>query len=375
MTDDAYLLDDLSALTAGYLAEVAGLSYADLGDRQLGPKASLAYGGAGLVYVLCRLSHLLPEPSVAASRLVEELAHAPIDDYWAPQFGERPDLSMSFLDGPLGRHWVANFCARATGDARLASAERERFLKGCMGFESQKSELLFGAAGALGGLVSLYEQAHDEATGEVAHRVADRILSRAGASSDDWTKGRWGFGHGTAGILHALLRYENVLRGGVSAPLRKILDEFTGRVVREHLGAERTAALSVLKDARWCNGVAGLILLWVKAFEATRDERYRELAKRDAGSVPERADGASGSLCCGLGGCAYALLALDRIDPEGPWYERATRCAYGSAHALLADSGDWPNGLYHGYAGLSCLVNDLKRERGERVGFPLIEGG
>jgi hypothetical protein len=82
----------------------------------------------------------------------------------------------------------------------------------------------------------------------------------------------------------------------------------------------------------------------------------------------------SGALCCGLAGRAYALLAVDRVDPDRGWYDRALVMATRAADEMLNGAGPWPNSLYFGYPGLVCLTQDLLRSRRDRLGLPLLEG-
>jgi serine/threonine-protein kinase len=114
--------------------------------------------------------------------------------------------------------------------------------------------------------------------------------------------------------------------------------------------------------------------LWVRAHERTPSARYVARARRAARSLLTHTAGAPGDLCCGLGGRAYALLAMDRIEPAHGWYEAALGMADRAVAAMLQGSGEWPNGLNAGYPGLVCLAGDLLSRGRDRVGFPLVEG-
>ena len=74
-------------------------------------------------------------------------------------------------------------------------------------------------------------------------------------------------------------------------------------------------------------------------------------------------------LCCGLIGVAFALLALDRIDPRGGWRQEARAIA---ARVIAEPRFEAPNGLFHGHPGLVCLALDLVGD--EVRGFPAVEG-
>ena len=87
--------------------------------------------------------------------------------------------------------------------------------------------------------------------------------------------------------------------------------------------------------ATWCNGAAGMTLLWTSAFASTKDQVFLEAA-REMAQLALRVDERRSILCCGLTGVAYALLELDRHDrtfPNGPLRTEATVLR---AEALLA---------------------------------------
>src|SRR5262249_18253704 len=76
------------------------------------------------------------------------------------------------------------------------------------------------------------------------------------------------------------------------------------------------------------------------------------------------------SLCCGLAGRAYALLALYRCTGDAVWLDRARelgRRAVGSAAA----GGTVPHSLYKGPVGVARLAADL--EQPAAACMPLFE--
>jgi hypothetical protein len=121
--------------------------------------------------------------------------------------------------------------------------------------------------------------------------------------------------------------------------------------------------------ASWCNGAAGRILLWVRAFEATGDARYLDRATRDAHVLPPHLGAGVHDLCCGAPGWAYACLALERIQPHAGWRERARDYALAVVRAALDFTH--PSGLLKGLSGIVFLVADLLRNG--PCGFPFIE--
>jgi len=117
-----------------------------------------------------------------------------------------------------------------------------------------------------------------------------------------------------------------------------------------------------------CNGLAGFVQLWASAFEATGDAMWLDAARAAApeleSSAPTEHNG--GSVCCGLGGRAYALLAIARIDPSGDWRPRAR----GLALRALGDE-TLGHGVLGGLSGLVCLASDLTRKSRKSVDEPL----
>jgi len=139
-------------------------------------------------------------------------------------------------------------------------------------------------------------------------------------------------------------------------------------ITRQLLASWSTDTVRVAElRASWCNGLAGSVLLWAKAFEVTGDEAFLA-ASRAAGNAALAAPAVGPDLCCGLGGMAYALLTLEHVDPERGWRQHADRVA---AQAIATALLKWPNGLLRGHPGLVCLATDLMTDRPR--GFPAIE--
>jgi DUF1680 family protein len=107
--------------------------------------------------------------------------------------------------------------------------------------------------------------------------------------------------------------------------------------------------------------------LWAKAFAVSGDARFIDVARRTAQHAMATS-GKNRGLCCGDTGIAFALLALERIDPRRGWRAKARALA---DHEIAAGGFVHSNGLYYGHPGLACLAQDLL---GEPRGFPAIEG-
>jgi serine/threonine-protein kinase len=171
--------------------------------------------------------------------------------------------------------------------------------------------------------------------------------------------------HGRSGVCFALLA---AAQTGVAVPAW--FWAWLKRSAEKQLKATKAAALDPTgKHIRWCSGAAGFTLLWVKAYQATGDPIYLQRARAEAMRAYEFSSSYP-DLCCGIGGRAFALLSVGRIDPDPAWRRHAAELA---EQALLSRTPTkWPFGLFKGQSGLYCLARDLAKPEGG--GFPCLEG-
>ncbi len=206
-----------------------------------------------------------------------------------------------------------------------------------------------GRAGALSGALHLYRITGDDGMRRAADTIAARLLRNA----TDCTNG---FAHGLVGVQHALLAWSQQTKTALP-------DDFIARIARP-TDDEIIARLPPLAGT-WCNGLTGFVFLWVKAYEVTGDDSWRQRARATMRALFARPHAANGSLCCGLGGQAYAALAIGRIDDSEDWRARATDLCTRSLSTV-------PNhGVFKGLPGLVCLAADLTTPGEAR--FPLVE--
>jgi serine/threonine-protein kinase len=116
----------------------------------------------------------------------------------------------------------------------------------------------------------------------------------------------------------------------------------------------------------WCNGSAGFVHLWLRAFSAYGHPDHLELAHGAAWNAWEAQDGAVESLCCGLAGRAWALLAMFRATGDAAWWTRARALAHEAAAAASVDNG-LTESLYRGALGVAVLLEELEAPHAART--------
>ncbi len=360
MTDFARLA--FEPYLARYIGAIRQVRYKDLPQLQAAPHANLAYGAAGTAHALLCLTETsrLKEGRRLAARLLRA-ALRDRTDAATRTVGGRATPPTSFVFGRAGIHVVA-----AMVHAGRASDERRRAVTSFVRASraDDPAEIMDGAAGHLVGTCMLRRHIRDDQLRRFGDELAEKLLDRARRR----LRRRWrpadatGFAHGWPGVLYALVAW----RESNEQPLEPWLVDGLIRLAR----IWRSGAIgSVGLRGTWCNGAAGSALLWCKAFEATHEKAFlraaRDAAKAATQHLPERTH-----LCCGMGGVAYALLAVDRIEPGRGWRERAREVGARAITTPLVSR--WPNGLLWGHPGLVCLALDLMADVPR--GFPCIEG-
>jgi serine/threonine-protein kinase len=143
----------------------------------------------------------------------------------------------------------------------------------------------------------------------------------------------------------------------------------------ERLGVERSETGAWDGGESWCDGASGYVLLWCRAYELTGERAFLARARRFTRSLDRVSAGAWPNVCCGLGGRAFALLAMDRVERDAGWDERAlVVVAEAARRALEKGVGPHPSGLYKGFPGIVCAILDALAPRRRRRGFPFAEG-
>jgi hypothetical protein len=259
------------------------------------------------------------------------------------------------LYGPDGVRWVGLLIANARGDTKYFDAKFPAWGARCIRMAAKApAEIIFGGAGYVNAARVLYEHTKRDDVGGVLDRAAHALLEVRATTRWD-VMDNIGFAHGRTGVFHALLAWSGVRGQKLPLWLHHSLHKF-GAMFTKHGLARVLAPMGNLAQT-WCNGSAGLALLWAKAFEQTHDLEYLRYARDTARfGVTRVKDDYGGNVCCGLAGRSAACLALARVDPRRGWYDDALSLA---TEATTQMSGPWPYGFEKGYGGVTALGVDL----------------
>jgi eukaryotic-like serine/threonine-protein kinase len=353
------------------------------------PTSSINYGAAGIAYALYRLAGVRDDPVLLALAdvwVTRARVHMDDDDgCFSAELDITPKTvgrSSTFHSG-AGVEAVSAIVAHARGDVVARKAAVSSFLERS-NLPSVGLDLTLGRCSSLLGCCLLVEtlvsaDAEREEIRRFGDRWAQEIRAKIAAfppignpSEIAYT----GVAHGWAGILYALLLWEEVTRRPTAPALAMRLDELAlsaqpwGRGVRWPI---RTVGAGSYMGG-WCNGSAGFVHLFTLAWRTSKDERWLKIAEQAAWTTWEADDPVS-SLCCGRGGRAYALLNLYRHINETAWHERARDLALrAAAHAADGVEQGRVDSLYKGLLGVSLLAAEIEAPAQARMPFFEPEG-
>ena len=348
------------------------------------PFASINYGAAGIAYFIYSIGRQRQEPHLLT-----------LADIWTQRafaLSTHPEAfyksEIEIDRGTVGEvslfHSISGlFCVRALvgiamGDVGGANTAIQSFIERSHG-PCANLDLTLGKGSLLAGCAELVEALPvpwlidtepvrargDEIAAELMALIRSAIANPA-------TIQTLGIAHGWAGYIFVLLRWARATGGEIDPLLVVALDELAalaephGPGVRWPIRTRTAAAPSYMEG--WCNGTAGHAMLFAFAHDILQVGSYGELAERAAIGA-WATESQLGTLCCGLGGISYALLAAYRLSGSELWLERARtiarRAASDSSEHFLRDS------LYKGGVGVALLAEHLKEP--DSAAMPLFE--
>ncbi|MGQ0765497.1 MAG: lanthionine synthetase LanC family protein [Gemmatimonadota bacterium] len=352
------------------------------GGLRVAPTASIAYGATGIAAAWYRraLVHQSAEHLATARHWINVAAD---ERESATAFHDGKELTPSMIGavsihhGEAGLWLTGALIAHAAGDEAGATQAVGSWTRAARS-RNRNLDLTLGRAGVLLGGSTLIDALH-----KPWPRLAAAVARRAASVRDDLllsmkdypTVGsgellpNLGIAHGWGGVLYAFLRLR---RSGHASPtgdsfLERRLHELarcaspSGRGLRwPWRDAPVAAGHREAFIGGWCNGSAGLAHLWLEARAAFDDPSFMELASGAAWNAWEYDGDEIGSLCCGLAGRAYALLAMYRATGDFEWYRRGRILALRAGETVSLD-GPESLSLFRGATGVALLIEEVDR--------------
>jgi hypothetical protein len=350
------------------LERLAGCPFENFMTIHGPPYRSLNNGATGIAYTFWKAACILDDPHWLhhARYWIDHTIHLPQDEQvvgHAEDGGNAVEIEVeeSLYHGDRGVQFVKMLVSYAQADDYHLNKYLKQLERPSSG-ESKMPDLLQNIPGRLVGFAILYDEMGYSYLEEAGELIARQLIGTADCSSSDplWGDNHYlGMAHGRGGILYSLLFWAKIAG---NTPPDRIYE-----AVRAHAaaGERQEHGLRWPIDERrggryldsWCHGTPGQLQLFSLAYELCDDPLFLETAREAGMFLIHREDYRLGHLCCGAAGAAYALLSLNRIDPDGPWLEHAGR------YALMAETAKpvarFRLGLYTGMAGVVCLMLDM----------------
>eukprot|EP01127_Copromyxa_protea_P022823 TRINITY_DN8381_c0_g1_i1.p1 TRINITY_DN8381_c0_g1~~TRINITY_DN8381_c0_g1_i1.p1 ORF type:complete len:414 (-),score=46.44 TRINITY_DN8381_c0_g1_i1:60-1301(-) len=253
-------------------------------------------------------------------------------------------------------------------------------------FES--NELLYGRVGYLASLIILWKQFGDD---KISSKLITDLITlviaegrKMGTSSCpliyEW-HGRkyWGAAHGTTGILVILLSvHEQFVKPneGWVTDVRKTIDYLLDQYNKEPSGNFPSRKNGSTSLVQWCHGAPAIIFLLSRAYSIWKEPMYRTGLEKAATIVFQQGLlTKGGSLCHGVSGNAYALLAVYNSTSDVKYLHQVlciVRAHYSQEFQENQIPGDDPFSLYGGLSGMACLLIDLLEDP-TKASFPAYQ--
>jgi len=366
------------------------------------PRTSVTYGSAGVACALHRIACARQDPSLLslADLWGERAARdSGLDDAWyCSEIEITPEVvgQVSPYHTESGVHFIKALIAHSMGDVMTQQEAVDGFIAASL-TPCDNLDLTLGQSGILlaaSHLLATLRLGTDNnaaALRKLGNTTVASIWQRLDtyAPIPECHQVRYtGIAHGWAGILYATLCWSRASGAALPPKTGERLEQLA--VLARRSGRQASWSWSAVRESRdaydtlagsWCNGTAGQVHLWLAAHFVLKDDRYLVLADMAARHAAE-ADTGNVSLCCGLSGQAYALLALNRQSNDRAWLRRAQSLAEKAAIAcqyVTPEGGSdvmalLSNSLYKGELGVAVLAADIEAPQASaQPAFEFIE--
>jgi serine/threonine-protein kinase len=351
------------------------------------PRTSVTYGSAGVACALHRIACARQDPKLLS-----------LADIWGERATRDADLSDAWYCPDLeitretvgqtspyhteaGVHFIKAIIAHSMGDVSTQQGAVDRFIVTSLLTPCDNLDLTVGRSGTLLAAAHLLATMRSAPVVDTStmRDMGDTTVASIWQQLDSYAPIREcreirdsGIAHGWAGILYATLSWCRASGSSLPRNMEDRLGQLAALAHRSRhqaswswtVAGEPGGALAA-STGGWCGGTAGQVHLWLAASAAFKDDRFLVLANL-AGCHVGKVDSQEGSLCCGLAGQAYALLALYRSTNDRVWLYRACTLAEKAALAYRHRESEYhalasrADSLYKGELGVAVLAADLE---------------
>lgn len=348
-------------------AEWVGLCFLSDADRfQLDVLGDDLYEGcAGIAVFLAALHTVSGDPAYRELSLASLVRLRRLGDL-SVEAGEWVVRSFGLGGGVGVGSWIYGLATvgKLLDDRALieAAIQMSRWLTGGVVALDNKLDALSGAAGALLGLIKLYDVSGSAEVMVAARRCGEHLLRRQHATGA--TVGAWttvspapltGLAHGAAGIALAMAR----LHSRTGDP--KYLDSAVAAIAfenahfREDTGnwpdfRQGEPGMNQAQPVRWCHGAAGIVLARVGCQQAGMRQMEHDI-ERGLKAVRRRYVQDDDHICCGNLGRIETFLVAGHAGGRRDWRD----LAFEGMAAVLSRAGQ--RGHFELFHGLRTVPN------------------
>jgi serine/threonine protein kinase len=249
-----------------------------------------------------------------------------------------PGENSSLYNGSAGMALTLNECLKS--EMVPSTTENLHFLTELLSTRPDHHTISIGIAGWGLTLISC-QPFLEQPFFSQALQSAIRLIVEDQKKDGSWSTAV-GFSNGTAGIVYFLLKYYDISKDG--SALNAALNGLNWlEKQRIRIGINSTWALNDKTntvDPFLDNGVAGVALVFIKAYQSLADNRFRSIAKSALLALPEQLISADLTLLTGITGVGKVYLEAYRIFGDEQWKDRATFICGAIMNSFLQTDSD-----------------------------------